>query len=199
VLGAPSTYNREGWDDDETNDEQWPYEVSFSNTDLLGNVTIPTGSPEDITLSHSVNLDASSADYVLGTMNLLNNGDMGKIAKAFKIQPAEIAAGTLAAGSVTANGPTEGKIAIANTNPDGSISYAYSANGTGFWIMADGTAGKWGDSPVYFEYNFTGYSLAYGHKPGATTKDKSYTIRPTMVYMKDGKLYKAVIDLQMNF
>ena len=30
-------------------------------------------------------------------------------------------------------------------------------------------------------------------------KGKSYTIRPTMVYMKDGKLYKAVIDLQMNF
>ena len=30
-------YNGNAWDDDETNDEQWPYRVKFSGTDLLGN------------------------------------------------------------------------------------------------------------------------------------------------------------------
>lgn len=30
VLAAPDKYNRNAWDDDETNDEQWPYRVKFS-------------------------------------------------------------------------------------------------------------------------------------------------------------------------
>jgi hypothetical protein len=36
VSGAPTTYWRHAWDDDDTNDEQWPYQVKFNNTNLLG-------------------------------------------------------------------------------------------------------------------------------------------------------------------
>ena len=35
VLAAPDQYNRNAWDDDETNDEQWPYRVKFSGTDIV--------------------------------------------------------------------------------------------------------------------------------------------------------------------
>ena len=31
VMGAPTTYWRHPWDDDESNDEQWPYQVRFEN------------------------------------------------------------------------------------------------------------------------------------------------------------------------
>jgi hypothetical protein len=199
VLGAPDTYNRQAWDDDETNDEQWPYRVSFSGTDLLGNVTIPEGAPEDITISHEVSCDASSAEYLLGSLNLLNNGDMGKIAQAFKMQPSEIAAATLAAGDVTAEGPAEGQIAVALTNPDGSLSYSYSANGTGFWVAADGSASSWGEAPIYFEYSADTYGLNYGHHPGKTESGKSYVLKPTFVYNHGGTLYKAVVTLTMKF
>lgn len=199
VLGAPDTYNRQAWDDDETNDEQWPYRVTFSGTDLLGNVTIPEGSPEDITISHNVSCDASSSDYQLGSLNLLSNGDMGKIAKAFKMQPSEIVAATLAAGDVTSAGPAEGQIAVALTNPDGSLSYSYSANGTGFWVAADGSASSWGEAPVYFEYSADTYGLNYGHNPGKTASGKSYVLKPTFVYNYGGKLYKAVVSLTMKF
>ena len=85
VLAAPDKYNRNAWDDDETNDEQWPYRVKFSGTDLLGNVTIPEGDPTDLETSLEVSLDASSESYPLHTFNLLNNGVMEKIAKAFKL------------------------------------------------------------------------------------------------------------------
>ena len=199
VLGAPQLYHRQVWDDDERNDEQWPYKVKFEGTDLLGNVVIPAGEPTDIIITHNTTLDATSQSYLLGTLNLLSSGDMGKIAKAFKLQPTQIASATLAPGTVPSTGPTEGKIAVALTNPDGTLSYSYSANGTGFWVAANGTASSWGDSPVYFEYNYTGYSLSYGHKPGTSIVGTSYTIRPTLVYNKGGKLYRAVIKLQMNF
>lgn len=199
VLGAPTTYNRHAWDDDESNDEQWPYRVKFTGTDLLGNVEVAEGEPEDVTLTHTLNCDAASADYVQGTLRLLDNGDMGKIAKAFKLQPSEIAAATLAAGSVPEDGPAEGQVAVALTQPDGSLSYAYSANGTGFWIDAAGKASGWGTAPVYFEYSSGAFTLDYGHKPGLPQAGTSYTIRPTLVYNHGGKLYKAVVKLVLSY
>lgn len=36
VTGAPSVHWRHAWDDDDSNDEQWPYQVKFQNTNLLG-------------------------------------------------------------------------------------------------------------------------------------------------------------------
>ncbi|MCR5180159.1 MAG: DUF4859 domain-containing protein, partial [Bacteroidaceae bacterium] len=36
VMGAPTAYWRHPWDDDDTNDEQWPFRVRFENTNLLG-------------------------------------------------------------------------------------------------------------------------------------------------------------------
>jgi hypothetical protein len=40
VSGAPATHWRHAWDDDDTNDEQWPYQVKFNNTNLLGQQNI---------------------------------------------------------------------------------------------------------------------------------------------------------------
>lgn len=36
VSGAPSQHWRHSWDDDDSNDEQWPYQIKFNNTNLLG-------------------------------------------------------------------------------------------------------------------------------------------------------------------
>ncbi|MCW3805384.1 DUF6055 domain-containing protein [Plebeiibacterium marinum] len=35
VTGAPKTYAPHPWDEDESNDDQWPYQVKFDNTTLL--------------------------------------------------------------------------------------------------------------------------------------------------------------------
>lgn len=202
VMAAPGKYNRNAWDDDESNDEQWPYRVKFANTNLLGNITIPSGDPEDVTVELSESLDATSPEYALSTINLLSEGVMNKIAVAFKMQPSDIAGATLDDTTVRGEGfagPAEGKVAVGLTVPDGSVSYAYSANGIGFWIAADGSASSWGDAPVYFEYAPDAFALSIGHHPGNTTAGDTYTIKPTMVYNKDGKLYKAVIKIKMKF
>jgi hypothetical protein len=39
VSGAPQQHWRHPWDDDNSNDEHWPYEVQFLNTNLLGEKT----------------------------------------------------------------------------------------------------------------------------------------------------------------
>ena len=47
--------------------------------------------------------------------------------------------------------------------------------------------------------NSGAYGLTVGHKPGATEKGKTYTIKPTMVYNKGGKFHKAVITIKMKY
>ena len=36
VMGAPTEYWRHAWDDNDSNDEQWPFRVQFVNTNLQG-------------------------------------------------------------------------------------------------------------------------------------------------------------------
>lgn len=41
VSGAPQEHWRHAWDDNDDNDEQWPYQVQFGNTNLLGQTNPP--------------------------------------------------------------------------------------------------------------------------------------------------------------
>jgi hypothetical protein len=40
VTGAPGIHWRHAWDDNDANDEQWPYQVKFNNTNLYGYANI---------------------------------------------------------------------------------------------------------------------------------------------------------------
>lgn len=46
VSGAPSVHWRHAWDDDDSNDEQWPYQVKFVNTNLIGYPNIVSSVPD---------------------------------------------------------------------------------------------------------------------------------------------------------
>ena len=41
VSGAPQEHWKHPWDDTTFNDEQWPYQVRFENTNLLGQTNLP--------------------------------------------------------------------------------------------------------------------------------------------------------------
>ena len=41
VSGSPQEHWHHAWDDNDANDEQWPYQVRFSNTNLLGQANPP--------------------------------------------------------------------------------------------------------------------------------------------------------------
>lgn len=40
VSGAPRIFSRHAWDDDDSNDEQWPYQVKFNNTNIMGHKNV---------------------------------------------------------------------------------------------------------------------------------------------------------------
>lgn len=191
VLGAPTEYRQNEWDDDEKDDDQWPYKVKFGNTDLLGNFEIDeTADPKDVTITYNVKCDSSNGGYPLGTIDLSSSK---KLAQAFVLNPSAISA--LIQG-VNAQ-PEEGKIVWGLEQADGSYAYNSTAN-NGFWATAEGNLTNWGtDAITYVE--FADLTLTYGHYPGHSVAGTTYTIKPTLIYTKDGKQYKATIVINMEF
>jgi len=199
VVGAPTEYNHQFWNDKESDDIQWPYEVSFEGTNILGNVEITAGDPSDVSIDVTVKCDASVNAYELGSINLLKNGAMEKIAQAFKLQPSEIASATQVPAAGQTATPAEGKIVIGLVTSTGTINYSYTAN-SGFWCSATGAPVAWGNGQtVFVEFAPGSYQITYGHMHGVTTSGASYKLNPVFVYTKGGKQYKATIHLTMQF
>lgn len=200
VVATPDTYNRHAWNDDESDDEQWPYEVSFTGTNVSGHINIDTDAePQNVSLSYDLKCDAAFSEYVIGTLDLANNGALEKIAQAFALQPATLAGSTLPISNGQTAKPAEGKIAFGLQQPDGTISYTYTAN-AGFYCTADGRQGSWNNGdPIWMEYDKDNFVLTYGHYPGKTTAGTKYVVKPVLVYTKGGKQYKAIITLNMQF
>ena len=156
-----------------------------------------TKDPTDIELTYDVKCDASLNTWKLGTIDLMSS-DLKKLAQAFVMESSVLAANTLAVEVGKTSNPNEGKIAFGLTQPDGSISYTYTAN-VGFWINAEGKAESYGMAPVFVEYNKNDFVLTYGHLYGATKTGTTYTVKPTFVYTKGGKQYKATVTINMKF
>lgn len=198
VQGAPKSYHQCPWDEKEQTDMQCPYRFKISGTDLFGNFSIDESkAPTNVEFSYDLKCDVA-ADYVQGTIQLAGN-DLKKLAQAFVMQPSVLSSATLPIATGTEQKPTEGKIALGLLQPNGSIAYNYTAN-VGFYCKADGSVGAWGDTdPVWFEYDKDTFVITYGHKPGNTKAGDKVTIKPVLVYTKDGKQYKATFILNMQF
>ena len=94
--------------------------------------------------------------------------------------------------------PQEGKIVIALAQPDGTYNYTSNAS-PGFWCHIDGSLGGWAEGGVYCEFP-GGLTVAYGHRPDmALEAGTKAVMKPTLIYTKDGKQYKATITINMQF
>jgi hypothetical protein len=190
VLGAPSTYNAQPWDEKESNDDQWPYTVKFTNTDLLGNITInPNETPKDLTLTYDLSFPADATGYTGTTVNLNTNGDAAKVAQALVLQPSAIAGALLAAKAT----PQEGKIAFAAVE-NSTLNFNTTANGLGFWFDSTGKVISWGkdnDSKLFSEFSPSTFEFNIGQYPGKSKSGDKYTIKEAFVYTKGGKQYQV--------
>lgn len=191
VTGAPSTYTAHAWDEKESNDDQWPYKVKFTNTDLLGNITIdPNAEPKNHTLTYDLSFAADASAYSGTTVNLNTNGDISKVAEALSMQPSTITAALLAAKET----PQEGKIAFAAVEPGDVFNYNTTANGYGFWFDSTGKVIAWGsgnDSKIFSEFAAGNFEFTIGQYPGKSKAGDKYTVKEAFVYTKGGKQYQV--------
>ena len=176
VAATPETYLQHLWDEDNTNDEQWPFRVRLTGTDLFGNLNFDgSETPHSITIEHDITTSAA-AGY--GGTSFTLDDDVIEIAKAFVMQPSDIVA---AIPADRAN-VQSGQVKIAAVLPDGSLSYNYTANGYGFWYGADGSVQSWGVAYTYMEYDKNAWTCQFGVHPdrvasGDIAPGNRYTIR----------------------
>ena len=181
VAATPETYLQHLWDEDNTNDEQWPFRVKFTGTDLYGNISFDgTETPKSIELEHDITTSAA-AGYAGPSFEL--GDDVFDIARAFVMKPSDIVS---ALGEFS--GVRTSAVKLLAVKPDGTLdtSYTtkdpdayYSANGFGFWFAADGTVTTWGGAHTFMEYNPSTWSCQFGVHPD---KVKSGDIKPGDTY-----------------
>ena len=73
VSGAPTTHFQHPWDGNNDNDEQWPYQVAFNNTNLYGYVNNVVNSTDEPALS---DIAIYAADHLLTMDNVSEETDV---------------------------------------------------------------------------------------------------------------------------
>ncbi|GAA4904311.1 DUF4859 domain-containing protein [Mucilaginibacter defluvii] len=169
VTGAPTTYAQHGWDDDNSNDEQWPYKIKFTNTTLLNDIEIPTGStPKDVTFNIDVTVPYDTENYSRSTVT----PDLEKLAQAFVLTPAQITQGL-----------ANKTIKFYAVESNGTLNAQTTANGYGHWFNAAGNVIGWGgDARVFSEMNADKFTFDIGQFPKQVVLNDKFNISQALVY-----------------
>jgi hypothetical protein len=183
VTGAPNTYLPHAWDEEEENDDQWPYKVKFTNTDILGNIVFDgTEVHHDLTLTYNVEFPFSTTTYPGKTLTI-PQADLVKLAKAFVLQPGDISS------------KLGGAVKFYGVESNGSLNATRTANGDGHWFDASGNIIAWGTNAMVFsEFTSPNWTFSLGQYPGHCTVGTTYTIKQALVYE-----YEAGKKVQTTF
>jgi hypothetical protein len=171
VTGAPNTYLPHPWDEEEENDDQWPYKVKFTNTDILGNIVFDgTEVHHDVTLIYNVEFPFSASAYP-GKSLTIPQADMVKLAKAFVLQPGDIAS------------KLDGAVKFYAVESNGTLNANRTANGHGHWFDANGNVIAWSaNAMVFSEFTAPTWTFALGQYPSHCTPGTTYTVKQALVY-----------------
>ncbi len=165
VSGAPQTHWRHEWDDDPSDDEQWPYQVKFENTHLWGKSFGPL---QDITLTHEVVMEPR-ATYTPENIVL----DRKLIEQAFALPATEI------------RNYLGNEIQYYAINPDESLDANASAFYPGHWFDDEGKVTRWGNNSfLYAEININNLTVNIGQYPDLCKNGDTFTIRQALIYKR---------------
>lgn len=206
VMGAPTTYWTHSWNDNDADDEQWPYTVKFTNTDPYGASRTYGDYPQDYqrrdtTVVINATLGYSADSYTSVRVQY----DMDAISQALGLSTAQLK---------TIKPSRSYNPCFVGVNPDGTINSATttttssSATSTasdrkyGHWFTTDGRVCSYTTSAgIFAEWYPDQYGCYVGQYPGKLTRGKTYTIRQAFIY-KDAanKEYRAtmVVNLLVN-
>lgn len=194
VSGAPTTYWMHGWDEDATNDEQWPYKVKFSGTNLYGVIEFTEDDvPHDTTFIYNVSFPASAGAYSGTTVSI----DVTKLCYAFVLSGTEITSNIGQPSSTK-------KIKFYGVNSNGTLATAPTATGYGHWFNASGDVCNWvsgttGTNRVFSEFNETNFVFTLGQHPGRCIAGDVYKIKQSLIYSPaTGQYYTASFEFNIT-
>ena len=187
VTGAPNTYAPHPWDEDNTNDDQWPYKLKLSKTDMYGNVSFDgTETPANVTFTYNVSFPYSETAYDGATVKM--GDDVMKLAKSFVMQSADITKAM------------DTKIKFYGIESNGSLNATTTASGYGHWFNAKANVCPWGsEAKVFSEFDASAFSFKIGQYPKQCAAGDKYTIKQALVYeYETGKTVQATFVLNIT-
>lgn len=201
VMGAPTTYWTHGWDENDSNDEQWPYAAKFDGTSPLGASKSYGEFPDDYARHDTtVVINASLAYNASGYTSVRVQYDMDAICQALGISTAQLKA---IKRNDTVSNP--GDVRFAGVNPNGYMTYNTTTSTSsetcyGHWFNAGGSVCNYDNSACIFAEMYPdNFGCNVGQYPGHLTVGKTYTIRQAIVYTHtDGKMYKAIMEVHLT-
>jgi len=187
VSGAPKVHWRHPWNDNVADDEQWPYQVSFEQTDREGYFVV-TGEPEDVELNLVANISYAES----GTLYSIVPINYDIIAQAFKLPVDSIRKSTNNPDDVlcTFGQSVDGVIQQGTT----SNMYCFKADGSLIDYSADD------DSIVIYASHFSFYNGLYIMVNSSVVHPgDAYEVRIGICYKaEDGEVYKATCVVKVN-
>lgn len=193
VMGAPTTYVRHPWDDNVSNDEQWPYEVKFENTNLAGEFDVY---PDDYARRDTtVYIDAELAYDAYSYTSTRVQYDMEAVSKALGLSTAEMKS----VGSTSTANPRFVGVNANGSVHTGTTTSTSSSTCYGHWFNSSGNVcGYDSSAQIYAEFYPEKYGCYVGQYPGRLTKGKTYTVRQAIQYKKGTKWYTATMVVRLK-
>lgn len=192
VMGAPSEHWRHPWDDKADNDEQWPYQVKFENTDVYGNFSEYPADYErrDTTIYIDAELAVSNS-YSSTRVQY----DMAAVSQALGLSTKEMqSVGRLASSNPRFVGINASGSVYTGTTTSTSSNTCY-----GHWFTSTGNVcGYDSNAYIFAEFYPDKYGCYVGQYPSRLQKGKTYTIRQAIQYQKDGKWYTATMVVRLK-
>jgi len=207
VSPALSSYIQHRWDENITNDDQWPYQFELVNataTNIIPYIKEPDFEKAidgraiaDVTLTYNVVMPPMS-DYSGATVKFAGSG-LNALCTAFQMEGDDIFNMILTYSS----SQSKGTIMSYAAKADGSLQkVGKTTNGDfGHWFNASGTAISYGAScKVYAEFTNATKSAVVGQYPNANSNGTQYTIREALHYIdNDGNTATAYLVFNITF
>ena len=196
VMGAPTKWWTHSWNDNTSDDEQWPYAVRFTGASPYGLSRTYGDYPadyerHDTTVVINASLAYSSSNY----SSVRVQYDMDAISQALGLSTAQMQSVKVGVAN---------KIRFAGISANGAVSNSTTTSTSsstcfGHWYTSTGNVcGYDSNARIFAEFYPDKYGCYVGQYPGRLTRGKTYTIRQAIIYTHtDGKEYRATMEVNV--
>ena len=193
VMGAPTEYWRHPWDDNVSNDEQWPYEVQFDGTNVYGDFDeYPADyARRDTTVYIDAELEYSSSAY----SSVRVQYDKAAVSQALGLSSAQLQS----VGRSASSNPRFVGISANGATTTGTTTSTSSETCFGHWFTEAGNVCGYDSSArIYAEFYPDKYGCYVGQYPGRLVRGRTYTIRQAIQYLSGGHRYTATMVVNLK-
>ena len=198
VMGAPTKWWTHSWNENVSDDEQWPYAVKFTGSDPYGASRTYGEYPadyarHDTTVVINATLAYSGSEY----SSVRVQYDMDAISQALGLSTEQLKtvkvgkSNTIRFVGVSSNGTTLKESTTTSTS---------SSTCFGHWFNKYGNVcGYDTNAHIFAEFYPEKYGCYVGQYPGRLTRGKIYTIRQAIIYKHtDGNEYRATMQVNLS-